>query len=340
MIIVDAMGGDKGVAVTVKGAVAAIPFLSEDSKICLVGKSDAIRAVLAKHRTEKLSKITVLHADEEISMSEKPAQAIKQKQNSSLVVGLKKAAENENSAFVSAGSTGAVMAGSLLYMGRIKGIQRPAIAAFIPLSQDEKPVLLLDMGANAECKPMHLAQFGLMGSIYAKYVLNETNPLVALMNIGEEPEKGSSTYVEAYKILKDMPINFKGNIEGRDIFKGGADVVVQDGFVGNIVLKVLEGMGNFFSSSLKRYAMKNLRRKMGAYLFKDALKDLKRDTDYEEYGGAPLIGINGNVIICHGSSSSKAVKNAIIIAEKTIIAEFNQHMQIEFQKWMEKKNGK
>lgn len=316
-IVVDAMGGDHAPYEIVKGAVEASQEI--DSKLILVGIEEEVKKELAKYTYDK-DKIVTYHASEIIGMDESPAKALRKKKDSSIVVGAKMVKEGEGEAFVSAGSTGAVMASSLLKIGRIKGIKRPAIATVFPTLKEE--TLLLDMGANVDSKPEHLVQHALMGQIYAKNLLDKENPTVGLLSIGEEEKKGNELTIETHKLLKEMDnINFVGNVEGRDIFTGEYDVILCEGFVGNVVLKTTEGLASALFKIIKREITATFLGKIGGLLLKPAFKRVAKKMDYTEYGGAPLLGIDGITIISHGSSNSKAIKNAIKNAEKGIKAD-------------------
>ncbi|OCL26051.1 phosphate acyltransferase [Orenia metallireducens] len=316
-IIVDAMGGDHAPYEIVKGAIEASQEI--DSKLILVGIEEKVKKELAKYTYDK-DKIEIYHASEVIGMNESPAKALRKKKDSSIVVGSKMVKEGAGDAFVSAGSTGAVMASSLLKTGRIKGIKRPAIATVFPTLKEE--TLLLDMGANVDSKPEHLVQHALMGQIYAKNLLDKKNPTVGLLSIGEEEKKGNELTIETHKLLKEMDnINFVGNVEGRDIFTGKYDVILCEGFVGNVVLKTTEGLASALFKIIKREITATFLGKIGALLLKSAFKRVAKKMDYTEYGGAPLLGIDGITIISHGSSNAKAIKNAIKNAEKGIKAD-------------------
>ncbi|MGO1477717.1 phosphate acyltransferase PlsX [Senegalia sp. (in: firmicutes)] len=305
-IAIDAMGGDKGLTMTIKGSLDAVKEL--DVNVILVGKSEMIKKELEKYSYDE-NKVEIINADEIIENNEKPVVAIRRKKESSLVKALKLVKEKEADALVSAGSTGALLAGGLFIVGRIKGIDRPALS---PVYPTEKGIsLLIDAGANVDCKPKNLEQFAIMGSIYAEKVLNIKNPKVGLVNIGEEEEKGNELTKESYKLLKNADINFYGNLEVRDLPKGDCDVLVCDGFVGNTILKLTEGLSETIFSMLKKEFMKNFKSKIGALLLKDGLKSFKKQIDYSEYGGALLLGVKGGVIKAHGSSDAKAFKNAI-----------------------------
>lgn len=312
-IVVDAMGGDYAPIEIVKGAVDAAKEFGIE--IILVGDELKINNELANYDTAKLS-ISVVHANEVIEMGEAPAVALRKKKDSSLVVGARLVKEGQGDAIVSAGNTGAAMGAALLGFGRIKGIHRPAIASVIPTIKGI--TLLLDVGANAECDPQNLLQFAVMGSIYSSKILGAKRPKVGLLNIGEEETKGNPVYIEAFKILKDSNLNFIGNVEGRDITGGVADVIVCDGFVGNVVLKFGEGLARDLMSMIKEELKQNVFVKIGAALVFSQAKGLKRRLDYAEYGGAPLLGVNGVCIIGHGSSDARAVKNAIRVAAECV----------------------
>lgn len=318
-VVVDAMGGDNAPREIVKGAVQAAREYS--CEILLVGPTELIKKELAfatgQQEYAPVPRISIINADEVIEMNEHPAKAVRRKRNSSIVVGVGLVKEGKGDAFVSAGNTGAAMAASLLAYRPIAGIDRPAIASVLPTTKGA--TLLLDVGANADCKPNNLAQFGMMGQIYANKILGIQQPRVGLLNIGEEETKGNELSQTAYNLMKDWPgLNFKGNVEGRDIMEGKADVVVCDGFVGNVVLKFAEGLSKGLLTMIKEAAMSSLQGKLGGLLLKPALKGLKKKMDYTEYGGAPLLGLNGICIISHGSSNAYAVKNAIRVAGECV----------------------
>ncbi len=308
-VALDAMGGDEAPKEIVKGALLAIDLYPKLDKIFLVGKEEEIR----KHLTRQEKKIEIIDAREVIEMDDHPAIAYRKKKDASITIGTKLVKEGKADAIISAGNTGGQMASSLFILGRIKGISRPAIAT--PLPTIKGITLLLDSGANSDCSPENLQQFALMGSIYAKKVLKRENPKVALLNIGSEKTKGNELTIKTYEILENMEnINFVGNIEGREVPQGNVDVILADGFVGNIVLKLSEGMGKAITSIIKNEISKSLNRKIGAFLMKDVFIGLKKKMDYREIGGAPLLGVNGISIICHGTSDSIAIHNAIRVA--------------------------
>lgn len=304
-IIIDAMGGDNA-----PGAVCeAVAKLSAttDAQLVLVGRENEVRAELAKYGS--FDNVSIVNADEVITNYEEPARAVRTKKNSSIVVGAQLLRDDEGDAFVSCGSTGAVLAAALLVVGRIKGIKRPALATIIP--SENGPVMLMDSGANTGCKPENLAQFALMGNIYMRDYMGIKEPRIALVSNGEEEGKGDALVKEAYALLKNSDLNFIGNIEGRDVMPGKADVIVCDGFVGNIILKSIEGMVSFFSNVLKKIFLKNTLTKIAALLTKKGISDFKKSMDYREYGGAPFLGVKKPVIKGHGSSDSKAVMAAV-----------------------------
>ncbi|PKM96147.1 MAG: phosphate acyltransferase [Firmicutes bacterium HGW-Firmicutes-1] len=308
-VAVDAMGGDHAPNSVVTGCIEAINH-EKNIQVLLVGKEALIKEELKKHNYNK-EQVVVVNADEIIENCESPVMAIRRKKDSSIVVGLRLVKEQQAEAFVSAGSTGAVLAGGTIIVGRIKGIERPALASFIP--NEKGFTLLLDCGANVDCKPSQLVQFAQMGSIYYESFMNKKIPSIALVNIGEEEEKGNNLAKETFALLKEEPsIHFVGNIEARDISKGNVDVIVCDGFVGNIILKYTEGFAMSLLGMIKKAILSSFVSKIGAILIKSSLKKMMKTLDYAEYGGAPLLGLNGLVVKTHGSSDSKAMKNTIL----------------------------
>ncbi|HZJ57024.1 MAG TPA: phosphate acyltransferase PlsX [Clostridia bacterium] len=306
-IIVDAMGGDHAPAEVLKGCVGAAS--EYQVRLTLVGREDIIKQQL-QALGAPLESFEIVNASEVIEPDETPVTAIRRKKDSSMVKAFEILRRNPEGVFISAGSTGALMAGGLLRVGRIKGINRPALAPLIPTKG--KPFLLIDAGANAECKPENLVQFAIMGSVYMEQVLNRRNPTVGLVNIGSEEGKGNDLTKETYIRLKEQGnINFFGNIEARDIPAGIVDIVVCDGFTGNIILKLTEGLATNLFSIMKEEFTKGFIPKIGALLLKPSLRGLKDSMDYAEHGGAPLLGINGGIIKAHGSSDARAIKNAI-----------------------------
>ena len=306
-IILDAMGGDNAPAEILKGAVAATAAWP-DVEILAVGDAEKIAARVKENAIE-MKNIEIVNATEVIEMCDEPAKAVRAKKDSSMVVGLRMLAEGKGDAFVSAGSTGALHVGASLIVRTVKGVKRPALATVIP---GKTPFLLLDCGANVECRASMLEAFGVMGSVYMNKVMGLEQPRVALVNNGAEESKGTPTYVEAHQLLKNnKAIHFVGNIEPRDIPAGAADVVVADGFTGNVVLKLTEGLAKYFGSKLKEMFKKSLGTKVGYLLLKGGVADFKKSMDADEYGGAPLLGTRRPVIKAHGSSNARAIKNAI-----------------------------
>ena len=308
-VAVDAMGGDNAPAEIVKGAIDAVTQ-RPDIKVYLVGQQDVVKEELAKNSYAG-SQIEVVHADEVIETAEPPVMAIRKKKQSSIVIGMNMVKHQEADAFVSAGSSGAILVGGQVIVGRIKGVERPPLAPLIPT---EKGVsLLIDCGANVDARASHLVQFAKMGSIYMENVMGVKNPKVAIVNIGAEEEKGNALVKETFPLLKNCPdINFVGSIEAREIPHGEADVIVCEAFVGNVILKLYEGVGSTLISKVKQGMMTSLRSKIGALLVKPALKKTLKSFDASEYGGAPLLGLNGLVVKTHGSSKAKEVSTSII----------------------------
>lgn len=314
-IIVDAMGGDNAPSVPVEASVRGVKELGID--IVLVGDTEIVMSELDKYDYPK-DKITIEHADDVISNYDEPAKAVKTRKSASVVVAANMLKDGKGDAMLSMGSTGALLAAGLLIVGRIKGIARPAIATALPTKIANKPVLLMDAGANTNCKSENLVQFGIMGSIYMKNIMGMDNPKVGLLSNGEEEGKGNDLTKETYPLMKDAPFNFVGNVEGRDINMGEIDVVVCDGFVGNVVLKTIEGMGLAMSSMVKKVFTKNIITKLASMLVYGGIKDFKKAMDYSEYGGAPLLGVKQPVIKGHGSSNTKAVFSALVQAKKFV----------------------
>lgn len=324
-IAVDAMGGDYAPEETVLGAIEAVHAYSLD--VVLVGEEIKIRRLLEKHGAVKNIHIAVVHAGQVIEMHEHPAQAIRKKKDASILVATRLVKEGKCDAVVAPGSTGAAVSAALLGLGRIKGIERPCIAT--PIPSKKGITVLLDSGANANSKPKHLIEGAIMGSHYAKYILGINKPQVGLLNIGEEASKGNELCQATYPVLEQLKtISFFGNVEGRDIPEGTVDVVVCDGFVGNVILKFGEGMALFIIKLVKE-AIKNsgFIAKLGALAVYPALKTLKKRLDFTEYGGAPLLGVNGSFIICHGSSKAKAIKNAIRVADELVVQDVVGHIR-------------
>ena len=315
-IALDAMGGDNAPGEIVHGGVEAAIGL-EDVKVLLVGVKEQIDAELAKYPKEvaaatKKGTLEVIHAPDVAEMDESPVTAVRKKKDCSINVAMRLVKEGRADAFVSAGNSGAVATSAILNLGRIKGVQRPAIATILPTRIPRRPLLLLDAGANMDCHADWLVQFAIMGSVYSQGVLKRTKPLVGLLSIGTEDCKGNEMTKETFRLLKEVQgIDFRGNVEGHDIFQGQTDVVVCDGFVGNVVLKTSESLAHAVSYFLKRECFRGIFRVLGAVLLKGAFKSLKNQLDPDIYGGAPLLGVPGAVIITHGSSTHKAIYYAV-----------------------------
>ncbi len=319
-IALDAMGGDKAPVGIVDGAVEAVRETKGRIEVTLVGGRETIERYIAE-RHWSTKHLDIVDAPEVIGMSESPATAIRRKRNSSISVAMKLQKEGAVGAVVSAGNTGAVVASSLLSLGRLPGIDRPAIAIFVPTRNGG--TVLLDGGANSDCDPHNLLQFAFMGSAYAETILGRATPRIGLLSIGEESSKGNELTRAAHELLRRSDLNFVGNVEGRDIFVGSVDVVVTDGFVGNVLLKFTESIVYYINSLIKEEIVKSGVAKLGATMMKPVFRSLKRTLDYAEYGGAPLLGVDGVTIICHGGSSSLAIKNAILAAEGFVTGDIN-----------------
>lgn len=309
-IALDAFGGDYAPEMVVQGGLEAAEHYN--TSVILVGDEQKIEPLIYGKPGSK--NVEIVHASEVIGMDESPVEAVRTKKDSSLVVAARLVREGRAAGMVSAGSTGAAMAASLFGMGRIKGVERPAITSLMPTLKGV--CLIVDVGANVDCRPSQLVQFAKMGSLYSQRVLGVNQPRIGLLNIGEEPTKGNEAVQKAYQELSNLPLNFVGNIEGRDIPQGDVDVVVCDGFVGNIVLKFAEGLGNALFGMLKQEFTRTTKAKVGALMLKPGLKQIKKRMDYTEYGGAPLLGVKGVSIIAHGRSNAKAIRNAIRVAQE------------------------
>ena len=325
-IVVDAFGGDNAPLEIVKGAAdASVQFKTE---ITLTGNKETIEKIIADNNLKFFGELIIVDTDDVISMHDDPTTILKSHSNSSMALAFKELCESRADAFVSAGSTGAIVVGGTLIVKRIKGIKRPALGGLIP--SPDGHYMLMDMGANAECRPEMLAQFGIMSSVYLEKVEGIKNPKIGLLNIGVEDTKGDELRVEAYKLLKEAPINFVGNVESREMPKGVCDAVIADGYTGNIALKLIEGTSITLFKMIKGALYKNLLNKIAALILKKDLYALKSMMDSSEVGGAPLLGVSKPVIKAHGSSDAKAIKNAIrqaiIFTEKDVIATISENI--------------
>ena len=325
-IAVDAMGSDRAPAVEVEGAMQAVSEYGHD--VLLVGDEAAIRKELTKYKAST-DKISILHAPEKIEMHEPAAISVRRKRKSSIVVGLDALKRNQADSFISAGNTGAVVCAATLSLRMLPGVERPGIAIVIPTLTGTS--LIIDVGANINPKPIHLFQNAVMADAYSKYILHKENPKVGLLNVGEEETKGTEFIKEAHTLLSESRLNFVGNIEGRDIYTGDVDIILCDGFVGNVILKVSESIIDTLVRALKNEIKSNLIATLGAALAASAFKALKKKMDYAEYGGAPLLGVDGRCIISHGSSNPKAIKNAIRVAGEFKEQSVNRHIIEELE---------
>ncbi len=330
-IAVDAMGGDNAPHAIVAGAVQAAKEYGVG--IILVGIEQSIQAELKKHTHAQSLPIEIRNATEVVDMLDSPVTVFRRKKDSSIRVANELVKSGEAVAVISAGHSGAAMATSLFVLGSLEGVERPAIATFMPTMKGTS--IILDVGANVDCKPNHLLQFAIMGEVYAKYVLKNPNPRVGLLSIGEEATKGNELTKEAFKLLTETSLNFIGNVEGRDVMSGNADVVVCDGFIGNVVLKLSEAVAEAIGLMIRENIGDNLIKKLGYFMMRPVFRALKRRVDYAEYGGMPLIGINGISIISHGRSSAQAIKNAIRVAAELAKSEAIRHIHEDIEKNME-----
>jgi len=321
-IAVDAMGGDHGPAVVVEGAVAAAREFG--LSVILVGDRAAIETEVRRLGAQSLG-LEIRHASEIVGMAESPSLALRRKRDSSLRIAAELVRDGKAAAFISAGNTGAAMAISMFVIGVLRGIDRPAIAAVLPSLRGF--TVLIDAGANITPKPWHLFQFAIMGHVYARDILGLEGPRVGLLSVGEEEGKGNDLTREAYELLKESRLNFIGNIEGRDIYNGQCDVIVTDGFTGNVALKISESLAEMVGAMIKEELKRDLRSKMGAALAIPAFARFRKRVDYTEMGGAPLLGIDGAAIICHGASPVKAIKNAVRVAAEWATAGLNEHIK-------------
>jgi phosphate acyltransferase len=329
IIALDAMGADRAPKPEVEGAILAARHY--DVEVVLVGREEVIKAELESHRLLRKLPISIVNASEVIGMQEKVAQAVRAKRDSSLRVGLRMVRDGRAHGFVTAGNTGAAMATAKMVLGAIPGVDRPALAAVFPTAQGTATILI-DVGANVDSKPQNLQQFAIMGDVYFRTIFagrfaSADHPRVGVLSIGEEESKGNELTREAYKLIKELPMNFVGNVEGRDLYNGKADVLVCDGFVGNVALKISEGMVETVRFLLKQSLQATISSQVGYLLSRKAFADFKKRLDYSEYGGAPLLGIKGVCIVSHGSSNSNAIKNAIRVAVEFANSRLNRTIE-------------
>ena len=331
-IAVDAMGSDHAPKAEVEGAVRAARSLGV--KVILVGRKELVDRELALHDGHGHLPIEVVHASERITMEDSAAKAVRTKRDSSVRVASRLVRDGVADGFLSAGNTGAVMATAKMVQGVVRGVGRPAIASVFPTLKGT-PAVMVDVGANVDCSPRMLAEFAVMGEIYARVILRNPSPRVGLLSIGEEEHKGNELTRAATPLLKTLPINFIGNVEGGDVYTGKVDVIVCDGFIGNVALKTSEGLVEIIRHMLKETFEATIASKLGYVLSKKAFNDFKKRLDYSEYGGAPLLGIKGVCIICHGHSNANAIKNAIRVASEFSSRRINDQIEAELSRWTE-----
>ena len=328
-VAVDAMGGDNAPGVELDGVLAAVQSL--DVKVLLVGREEILRRELKQRCDPSGLPLEIIHASEVVTMEDKPSRALRMR-DSSIRVASQLVREGRAQGAVSAGNTGAVMATAKLVQGMVPGVERPALASLLP-TLSGKPTVLMDVGANVDSTPRMLAQFAVMGDVYARVILKNDNPKVGILSIGEEDHKGNELTRGASALLKSLPLNFIGNVEGRDLYTGAVDVIVCDGFVGNVALKVSEGLADFVRKALTTSLSATPTRKLGAWISRAGFADFKKRFDYSETGGAPLLGVKGVCIICHGSSNANAIKNAIRIAVEFALGQVNTQIEDELSRW-------
>jgi glycerol-3-phosphate acyltransferase PlsX len=330
-IALDGMGGDHFPKPEVEGAIQAVKAF--DVRVVIVGREEVITKELDRHGDWRALPVEVRHASEQITMEDSAGKAVRSKKDSSIRVASRLVREGYAQGVVSAGNTGAVMATAKMTQGMLHGVDRPALASAFP-TLNGKAAVMLDVGANVDCNAKMLAQFAVMGDAYSRVIFRNKHPRVGLLSIGEEEHKGNALTHEAYPMLKSLThLNFVGNVEGRDLYTGVVDVIVCDGFVGNVALKVSEGLVEVVRQSLKQSLRANITRQVGAYLARGAFQDFKRRVDYSEYGGAPLLGLNGICIICHGRSNAKAMRNAIRVAKEFAEGKINERIATELDTW-------
>ncbi|MCK4837804.1 MAG: phosphate acyltransferase PlsX [Desulfobulbaceae bacterium] len=321
-IALDSMGGDRGPADIVDGAIQAVT--EADLSVTLFGDEEKLTAILKRSGPYDKGRIDIVHTTEVVGMGESPIEAIRRKRDSSIVVAFKRLKDGEVDAVVSAGNSGATMAAAVRSLGRLKNIARPGIASIFPTLK--KPVVMMDVGANVDCRPKHLLQFGLMATAFSEGIIGNDRPRVGVLSIGAEQGKGNSLVRKADKLFRDSTLNYIGNIEGSDTFKGDVDVIVCDGFVGNVSLKISEGLAEAMTTMLRAEINNSFVAKLGYLLARGAFARFKKRIDYAEYGGAPLLGLNGTGIVCHGRSNPTAIKNAIHVAAETVQNKVNERI--------------
>ncbi|MCW5979496.1 MAG: phosphate acyltransferase PlsX [Bryobacteraceae bacterium] len=328
-VAVDAMGGDNAPGIEIEGVIAAVRSL--DVKVLLVGREELLRKELKQRAGGARQAVEIVPASEVVTMEDKPSKALRMR-DSSIRVAAQLVRDGSAHGVVSAGNTGAAMATAKLVQGMVPGVERPALASLLPTVKG-RPTILMDVGANVDCTPRMLAQFAVMGEVYARVILRRENPSVGILSIGEEDHKGNELTRNASVMLKSLPLNFIGNVEGRDVYTGAVDVVVCDGFVGNVALKVSEGLADFVRQALRETLSATLTRKLGYWISRSAYADFRKRFDYSETGGAPLLGVKGVCIICHGSSNANAIKNAIRIAAEFARGQVNTQIEDELSRW-------
>ena len=326
VIALDAMGSDRRPKPEIEGAIQAARHY--DVRVLLVGPRTVLETELSRYPAVSGLPIEIVHASEVISMDDKAVQAVRSKRDSSMRVGLRLVRERRAVGFVTAGNTGAAMATAKMVLGAIPGVDRPALAAVFPTATGTVATLL-DVGANVDCKPQNLEQFAVMGDIYFRMMFGTRSPRVGLLSIGEEESKGNDLTKEAFQLLKQLPLSFVGNVEGRDLYNGRVDVIVADGFVGNVALKISEGLANLVRYTLKESLKATITRQVGYLLSRSAFADFKKRLDHTEYGGAPLLGVKGVCFITHGSSNANAIKNAIRVAAEFAQSGINEKIEKE-----------
>jgi phosphate acyltransferase len=328
-IAIDAMGGDHAPESEVDGAVRAARCLGV--KVILVGQENLLRRELAQYSDHRDLPIEIVHASERITMEDSAARAVRSKRDSSLRIASRLVRDGAAQGLVSAGNTGAVMATAKMVQGVVPGVDRPALAGILPTIVKGSPVVVVDVGANVDCSPRMLTQFAIMGEIYSRIILGRPKPRVGILSIGEEDHKGNDVTRSAAPLLKGLHLNFIGNVEGRDIYSGDVDVIVCDGFIGNVALKVSEGLVDMVRHLLRESLEATITGKIGYVIAKNAFSDFKKRVDYSEYGGAPLLGVRGVCIICHGRSNANAIKNAVRVAKEFCQADVNQRIEAELR---------